>query len=168
MERFFFGFCYPEEQHFGKFNFNPSNRAMTFKSPQTFHWFSSHLIFSCSSYIIAYVSFILAAWGIGADGKIFPVWSSTHFKLTFNESMNRCHSSALYSWPNTFIAEETLLQKKRTKKKTSPSSKEEFLKFDVLISENTYLCFFKRKISSLQYGVYRFGLSFRIFKSLTI
>jgi hypothetical protein len=39
---------------------------------------------------------MLAAWAKETEGNIFPLWSRTTFKLTFDESVNKRHWSGLY------------------------------------------------------------------------
>ena len=44
---------------------------------------------------------MLAAWVKGTEKNLFPLWSRTIFKPTFDEFMNKRHWSGLYSWSRT-------------------------------------------------------------------
>jgi len=61
---------------------------MAIKSPQMFQLYFSYWIFLKSSFIFLWAPFMLAAWTRGTDGNLFPLCSSTVFKLTFEESTN--------------------------------------------------------------------------------
>jgi hypothetical protein len=40
------------------------------------------------------------------EWNLFPLRSRTTFKLTLDESMNKCYCSGLYSWPRTSIPKQ--------------------------------------------------------------
>jgi len=49
---------------------------------------------------------MLTARAKGTEGNLFPLWSKTNSKITFDESMNKHHWCELYSWPRTSIREK--------------------------------------------------------------
>ena len=57
---------------------------------------------------------MLVAWDRGTGGNLFLLCRSTAFKLTFEESVNKCHSVGSCWCQRASITEQTLLQNTRS------------------------------------------------------
>ena len=81
------------------------------------------------------------AWVTGTDGNLFLLCRITAFKLTFEESRNKCHSVGSHWCPRTCITEQTLLQKYQI-----IFLGEEFFEFILAFAEETYCSILVEKI----------------------
>jgi hypothetical protein len=57
---------------------------------------------------------MLAAWFSGKDGNLFPLYRSTAFKVTSEESINKHHSVGTCRSVSTYKSEQILLQNSRS------------------------------------------------------
>ena len=74
-----------------------------FRSPQIFH-----LKHQC--FISLKISFMLLYWlhkSMKWIWNLYPLWNRTDLMLTFGISMNKLHSTLIYSSPNVTITEQT-------------------------------------------------------------
>lgn len=66
---------------------------------------------SNSFFKVSYVSFPQEAYPTGIKLYLFPIWSSTAFRLTFDVSIKNFHSSGLWHWSEDAIRLVIQLQK---------------------------------------------------------
>ena len=87
-----------------------NKRAITFRSPHTYHEYFSYCIIVSRNFMLSYDSFICAAKARRIDGFSFPLWRRMAFRLSLEESINNLHSPGLCCCPNASNKESTSLQ----------------------------------------------------------